>query len=295
MNAEHQLRSLNPDIFYEISRSEMSHFFSNSGSLHKKIKRTHRFPEQTRPYQPGDPIKFIDWRQYARTDLLSVNQIAENSPAVVQIVVYLSDTMAWPPTSLALFKFDIQKCELAQRLALCLAYLHSKNLDDVTLTFCVDNKSQSTKFKTPNQVLQQFQISELDKFELNTANWQPRTATHQSGDFLYLLSDFLPQSVEINNLEFCKNFSRALFLQTLHSKEYDISWLKDDVCAVDDEPPTKSPLGKELHAQNYYNLELEKWVLSLKRQFDSEHVEFASLHDAMAVEDWLHILHEFTG
>ena len=295
MNFEHTLRSLNPDIFYEIIQSEISHFFSSSGSLQKKIKRTHRFPEQTRQYQAGDPVRFIDWRQFARTDQLTVNLVAENSPAVVHIVIYVSESMLWPPTTLNLFKTDIQKIELAERLAFCLAFLHTKNFDDVCITFCAAQKTRVFKFKTPSQVLEQFKIFELDQFVLRFDDWIEGSKFSERGDVLYIVSDFLPQSLTFQDIEYYKNFNRALLMQTLHSKELDISWLKDDVCAIDGEPATKNPLGKELHAHRFYNRELDQWIIQLKKQFSSDDVEFASLHDAMAVEDWLHILHEFTG
>src|SRR5690242_16541402 len=60
---------------------------------------------QYRHYRPGDDLKYIDWKLFARTDRLYTKQYRETTNARVQIVLDASASMGYRPEG-AISKFD---------------------------------------------------------------------------------------------------------------------------------------------------------------------------------------------
>lgn len=79
-----------------------------------------------RPYIPGDDVRYIDWRLYARTDRYYVRRFVEDTNLTCYILVDTSGSMAYKPGPLS--KFDY-----ARFLAASLAYLAISQRDRVAL------------------------------------------------------------------------------------------------------------------------------------------------------------------
>jgi uncharacterized protein (DUF58 family) len=71
-----------------------------AGGAVQKLKTPGRVPEETRPYQAGDPVHLIDWHAFGRTDQLIVRQRREQAPQHVMIHLTLHDSMNWPGSAL---------------------------------------------------------------------------------------------------------------------------------------------------------------------------------------------------
>lgn len=71
-----------------------------------------------RPYMPGDPLKNLDWKVWARSDKLLVKQYTEETNLRAHLLVDLSNSMAFQSPRASLSKF-----EYARSLAAALAYL----------------------------------------------------------------------------------------------------------------------------------------------------------------------------
>ena len=97
-------------------------------------QQPHRLPEVSRNYLAGDPVRLIDWRAYARTNQLLVNQTRQTANCRVKITVSCTPAMSWPVDG------KTTKLEIALRIALHLAFAHCQNLDSVTLL--LDDNSQ---------------------------------------------------------------------------------------------------------------------------------------------------------
>ena len=48
-----------------------------------------------RPYQPGDELRYLDWRAYARADRLSIKQFEAETNLRAMVVLDTSRSMAW--------------------------------------------------------------------------------------------------------------------------------------------------------------------------------------------------------
>lgn len=79
-----------------------------------------------RPYMPGDDIRRIDWRLFARTDRHYIKLFEADTNANFSVLLDLSASMSYGSHSLA-------KIDYARYLAACLIYFSSKQRDRVGL------------------------------------------------------------------------------------------------------------------------------------------------------------------
>ena len=82
---------------------------------------------QYRHYRPGDDLKYVDWKLFARTDRIYTKQYRETTNMVAQIAVDASASMAFRGGA------NVTKLEYARLLAAALAHLISGQGDAVGL------------------------------------------------------------------------------------------------------------------------------------------------------------------
>src|SRR5258706_8820259 len=81
-----------------------------------------------RPYMPGDPLKNLDWKVWARSDRYLVKQYTEETNLRCHLLVDLSGSMAFQSP-----RAVMSKLEYARSLAAALAYLMLQQQDAVGL------------------------------------------------------------------------------------------------------------------------------------------------------------------
>jgi uncharacterized protein (DUF58 family) len=81
-----------------------------------------------RQYMPGDPLKSVDWKVYAKSDRFYVKQYEDETNLRAHLVVDHSASMAWASVPGA-----VTKLEYARSLAAALAYLMLQQQDAVGL------------------------------------------------------------------------------------------------------------------------------------------------------------------
>lgn len=118
---------------YEARRIFASARFAmrSSGGAVQRLKTPGRVPEETRPYQAGDPFHLIDWRAFGRTDQLILRQRREQAPQHVRIQMSLHDSMHWPQSQPG--NRLVTKSELVWRLALFMGFALMRRGDIVEL------------------------------------------------------------------------------------------------------------------------------------------------------------------
>lgn len=79
-----------------------------------------------RSYMPGDDIRWIDWRLYARTDRFYVKQFEADSNANTSFVIDISKSMSFGTS-------EVTKLEYAKYLGASLAYFSHRQRDRVGL------------------------------------------------------------------------------------------------------------------------------------------------------------------
>jgi uncharacterized protein (DUF58 family) len=91
---------------------------------------------QYRHYRPGDDLKYIDWKLFARTDRLYTKQYRETTNLGAQIVVDASQSMAFRGRT------GVGKLDCARMAAAALAYLIAGQGDAVGLAIYDDSVRQ---------------------------------------------------------------------------------------------------------------------------------------------------------
>ncbi len=86
-----------------------------------------------RPYMPGDPIKNLDWKVWARSDRFLVKQYTEETNLRCHLLVDLSGSMGFKSERAAMTKL-----EYAQSLAAALSYLMLHQQDAVGVMLFAD-------------------------------------------------------------------------------------------------------------------------------------------------------------
>ncbi len=82
---------------------------------------------QYRHYRPGDDLKYIDWKLFARTDRLYTKQYRETTNLVAQVVLDASRSMAFAGAN------GVSKLDYARLIAAALSHLTSGQGDAVGL------------------------------------------------------------------------------------------------------------------------------------------------------------------
>lgn len=107
------------------------------------LRHGSKSPEIARSYIPGDPLKLIDWRSFARTENLIVREESKTARKKVLILCDLAPSMYWPEEDFykkSKQKFVISKVCFSSRVALHIAYQHKICDNRTFLGFLKDDK-----------------------------------------------------------------------------------------------------------------------------------------------------------
>ena len=146
------------------------------------IQGLHRAPNlgtstdfaEHRPYMPGDDVRRVDWRLYARTDRFYLKKFEADTNTNFVILLDVSRSMAYG-----------SKLQYACTLAACLAYFSSLQRDRVGLATFDD---RVVEFVPPSAKHLRLVLYELDHAERGVApKAAPRAARYR--DVLHRLAD----------------------------------------------------------------------------------------------------------
>ena len=192
-------RYLRPDILSKIARLELRARTVVEGfvsGLHKSPYHgfSVEFAEH-REYTPGDDLKHIDWRVFAKTDRFYIKQYEEETNLRSHILLDCSGSMAYPESRRAGTAGRMTKWDYAATVAASLAFLQSKQQDAVGLTlFDHEIRQELPSAASPRQLSNVISIIEendpKDKTDVKTlfrylADRIPRRS------MVVIISDFL--------------------------------------------------------------------------------------------------------
>ncbi|MGH9314352.1 MAG: DUF58 domain-containing protein [Vicinamibacterales bacterium] len=128
---------IDPDVLTRIADLELVARVVVEGA----VAGLHRSPfhgysaefSQYRPYRPGDDLKYVDWKLFARTDRVYTKQFLETTNMAAQIVLDRSASMGFREREDRPAKLDY-----ARALAAALAYLIVRQGDAIGWAACGD-------------------------------------------------------------------------------------------------------------------------------------------------------------
>ncbi len=177
---------------FSFSSGYKSAVFSH-GSYLGKIRGYEDELMEYRKYIPGDDLRFLDWKVYARTDKYYIREGYQHSKQ--SIIIWLDNSVSQ--------RFTSDKYNIAWLLSLCIAYLFKKINDNIFLYF-------------------DFPITE--KWEENLISVQ------NDGDFIQLNDAFVKDMQKKTRLGAQKkiSYSNTLDIFSRHAKTgYKIIWITD--------------------------------------------------------------------
>ena len=233
---------------------------------------------QHRPYQPGDPIKHLDWRVFGKTERLYTREYEELTNVQVSLVLDVSNSMAFGEGALTKHAFSV-------RCAALLAYLSFLGHDSVSLTFFSETRTARLGFGSGKRHMQRlFAMLEESTPSGGTdfpAGLRSATALTVRKGLTVVFSDCMDDSERI-----AKTLARlrlegsdVIVFQVFTPAERDFPFnvltrFHDmegaDVLAVD------APLMRREYRELFARHEAEMHEACLRRGFD---------HAALAVED----------
>ncbi len=150
---------IDPKILFKLKKME----FRVKSLVEGKLVGIHRSPyhgfsvefKEHRGYNPGDPLKYVDWKVYARTDKFFVKLFEQETNLTAWILVDVSSSMDYG---------EPRKFDYAATLAALWSYLLTQQKDEVGLLLFSDKVLQELPpSSTRRQLFKIFEL--LDSFK----------------------------------------------------------------------------------------------------------------------------------
>jgi uncharacterized protein (DUF58 family) len=278
-NAAH----LDPETVSRISRLDLVARLVVEGF----ITGLHRSPyhgfsvefSEHRPYMPGDPLRDIDWKAYAKSDRLYVKQYEEETNLKAYILLDISGSMdfkAGAPSS---------KFRYATSLAAALSYLMLKQRDAVGLLLY---HHQIETYVPPRSMQSHLQVL------LKTiAQAQPQKETKMAPAFhdlaerisrrglVIVLSDLLDDPAEV--LKGLRHFRHlgheVIVFHLLDPRERDLDF-RDETRFYDLEAPNETLTTQPQHIHHEYRAMMDDLIQSYRTGCAEARIDYALLDTA---------------
>jgi uncharacterized protein (DUF58 family) len=226
-----------------------------------------------RGYVPGDDIRRVDWRLYARTDRYYVKQYEADTNANFTILLDVSKSMSFT-------SHEVTKLEYASYLGACLAYLATRQRDRTgIITFDSDIvtfvPASAKHFNVVLHTMDQARAAKPGHLSTPLA----KMAEHfRRRGILLLISDFYddPSAIldALKPLRFLGN--DLIVFHVLDPQEIEFSY--DEASAFQDlETGEQVPVVPDSFRKEYRRL-VEEHINTLKQKFSEQRIDYALLN-----------------
>jgi uncharacterized protein (DUF58 family) len=225
-------RFLKPDVVSKLSGMEIKARLVVEGF----IAGLHRSPyhgfsvefAEHRQYMPGDPLRNIDWKVYAKTDRYFVKEFEEETNLKAYILLDTSGSMGYSSNG-------IPKLEYSSYLGASLSYLMLKQRDSVGL---VVFDSNIRKYIPPKSTMTHLHnlLKEMDKLQASETT-NVSSALHQMAErikrrgLIIVISDLFddPDRIITGLKHFRHKKHEVIVFHILDPKERDLSFTQETI------------------------------------------------------------------
>jgi len=168
-----------------------------AGINKSNVKGTGLEFSQYRSYQPGDDLRWLDWKMYARSDRYYIRESEIETSISVKFLIDASNSMKHEDN-------DVSKLEYARLIAASLAYLAHLQGDSVGLYVFKEDAFYSLVSRKEPQHLTRFfyqleQVEASGKFT-DPIHYRHLFNTDNRRELLIFISDFYEENEEISSL-----------------------------------------------------------------------------------------------
>jgi uncharacterized protein (DUF58 family) len=237
-----------------------------------------------RPYMPGDSLRNLDWKVYAKTDRFYVKEYEEETNLKAYVLLDVSNSMNFGTTGVTKFQY-------ASYLAAALAYLMIQQRDAVGLA-TYDTELRS--YHPPRSVRTYLNVllSQLEKTEPSSRTDIGRNL-HAVADrisrrgLIIVLSDFLddPAAILSGLKHFRHDGHEVLVFHVLDPREIDFAYT-GDVRFRDLETEEEMPTHP-WHLRREYRQLMSGFVETLRRGCREDRVDYNLLNTQLPYDDAL--------
>ena len=237
-----------------------------------------------RQYMPGDNIRDIDWKVYAKTDRHYIKQYEEETNLKAYLIVDASSSMNFASGSISKFQY-------ATYLAAALSYLMMEQRDAVGLAVFDD---QLQKYLPPRSIRSYLNVilSTLEtpvshrKTQVGKALHQVAERIHRRG-LVIVLSDLMDEPSEI--LSGLKHFRHdeheVLVFQILDPMELNFSYSRDTI--IEDLETGQEITTQPWHIRADYQQLVQDFTETLKRECRKDLVDYNLLDTTISYDQAL--------
>jgi uncharacterized protein (DUF58 family) len=241
---------------------------------------------QYRHYRPGDDLKYVDWKAFARTDRIYTRQFRETSNLSALIVLDVSQSMNFPPGSREPGAGNHSKFELARTTAAVLGTLILDQGDAAGL-LAVDDRAHLVPARSGHHHLRVF-LSELARLapegrsSIDESLRRAATIVKRRG-LVIVISDLYEDEAALGQIRRLGRMGHdVIVVHTLAAEEVSL-----DVGGAAEFVELES--GRRLMVQpsavrESYTAAFGQWVADVERQIVREGLDYLRLVTGEALE-----------
>ena len=256
---------LDPKILMAIKDLQLAAKTTINGFMAGINKSTIKGPglefSQYRSYQPGDDLRSLDWKMYARSDRYYIRESEVETSISIHFLIDASGSMNHKDG-------DFSKIDFARYMAASLAYLASQQSDAVGLYVFQDGELFSMDSRRDHQHLARFfyqleQINPSGKFT-EVIKYKDIFAGAQKRELLIFITDLYEKDGEIfkllDSLVSLKHEIVVFQLMSKNELEFDFRGYG----AVEDLETGEVVKIDAGHEQKTYQLRLQEYLASIR-------------------------------
>ena len=273
------LKYLRPEVAAQLANMELRARLVVEGfltGLHKSPYHgfSVEFTEH-RQYMPGDEIKHVDWKAYAKTDRYYIKQFEEETNLKSYIILDASGSMGYGSEG------HLKKIQYASYVAAALAYLMTEQRDAVGLTIFDESVRTSLPPKATRPYLRQL-LRELERLQPGQKTGMAR-ALHKVAEgikrrgLVIILSDLFddPASVITAFKHFRYRGHEVIIMQILDPLERSFAFGGDAVFR--DLETREELITQPWHIEKAYREALRGFIDRYKKECLDNNIDFVLL------------------
>lgn len=266
------LASLSPYLFDSSGYAWRHRDFSQHGTFRSDLPSVQRNCDQTKLYAHGDPLQYVDWRAFARTDTLLIRQDIQSARVRAKMVIDARDSMFWPDTAANL---GATKFSVACRMGLHLAARHVKEGQRASLAFLL--QGGAVEEVEILSVQHAFELYEKVQPEFLLSEWEPLfEGEGKKPTLVYVVSDLLSELPDFPA-------SYGFILHLLHSGEWDVSWMNGGTCYYE-EQGKREWKGSEIKKHQTH---VQTWAESKRHGYQSSPYLYKLFTERSSIAEYL--------
>ena len=236
---------------------------------------------QYRIYEPGDDLRWLDWKMYARSDRYYIRESEVDTSISVRFLIDASNSMNHADSG-------FRKIDYAKYLAASLGYLANSQGDNIGLYVFKEDSVFALPSKKDSQHLKRF-YHQLDSIEpsgkfTDTVSYKQILAANKQRELLVVITDFYEEQGEIinllNNLSTYKN--EIIVLHLMGENELQLNY--DGYSFLEDlETGQKINLASTANKKEYAE-SLQQRLTNIKQQLLNKGIAYNLMNTRLPID-----------